>query len=112
MYISVMKQAGQKLQCFGIMTAGMRAPLIVGSVMRATEINSANRMRQTPFRALADVLIEPALETYAILAFEQYAPIIDIGYDATKTSLASWQRAAAAQSIAAAPAAPLAQAAD
>ena len=41
---------------FGIMSAGMRAPLIIGSVMRATEINSANRMRQVPFRALADLL--------------------------------------------------------
>ncbi len=72
----------------------MRAPLIIGSVMRATEINSANRMRQVPFRALADVLIEPALENYAILAFEQYAPIIDIGYAATKAQVASWQSAA------------------
>ena len=97
---------------FGIMTAGMRAPLIIGSVMRATEINSANRMRQPPFRALADVLIEPALETYAILAFEQYAPIIDIGYHATKAEVAAWQGAAAAQPTPTALAAPLAQAAD
>jgi len=64
-------------------------------VMRATEINSANRMRQAPFRALADVLIEPALESYAILAFDQYAPIIDIGYHAAKADVASWQRAMA-----------------
>ena len=78
---------------FGIMSAGMRAPLIIGSVMRATEINSANRMRQVPFRQLADLLIEPALENYAILAFEQYAPIIDIGYAATKAQVASWQSA-------------------
>jgi len=76
---------------FGIMSAGMRAPLIIGSVMRATEINSANRMRQVPFRQLADLLVEPAVEAYAILAFEQYAPIIDIGYEATKAQVASWQ---------------------
>jgi lysophospholipid hydrolase len=84
---------------FGIMSAGMRAPLIIGSVMRATEINSANRMRQVPFRQLADLLIEPALETYAILAFDQYAPIIDIGYAATKARVASWQSATAAPAV-------------
>lgn len=84
---------------FGIMSAGMRAPLIIGSVMRATEINSANRMRQVPFRQLADLLIEPALENYAILAFEQYAPIIDIGYAATKAQVASWQSATTAPAV-------------
>jgi NTE family protein/lysophospholipid hydrolase len=84
---------------FGIMSAGMRAPLIIGSVMRATEINSANRMRQVPFRQLADLLVEPAVEAYAILAFEQYAPIIDIGYAATKAQVASWQAATAAQAV-------------
>jgi predicted acylesterase/phospholipase RssA len=78
---------------FGIMSAGMRAPLIIGSVMRATEINSANRMRQLPFRALADVLIEPALEAYAILAFDRFAPIIDIGYSASRERIAAWQAA-------------------
>ena len=84
---------------FGIMSAGMRAPLIIGSVMRATEINSANRMRQVPFRQLADLLIEPALENYAILAFDQYAPIIDIGYAATKAQVASWQSATTAPAV-------------
>lgn len=73
-----------------------RAPLILGSVMRATEINSANRMRQPAFRALADLLIEPAVENYPILAFDQYAPIIDIGYHAAKAALASWQRGSGA----------------
>jgi len=97
---------------FGIMSAGMRAPLIIGSVMRATEINSANRMRQAPFRALADLLIEPALETYPILAFDRYAPIIDIGYEATKAQVASWQAAAGAPSTSSATAAPFARAAD
>jgi NTE family protein/lysophospholipid hydrolase len=78
---------------FGIMASGMRAPMIIGSVMRATEINSANRMRQVPFRQLADLLIEPPVEAYAILAFDKYAPIIEIGYQATRAQVAEWQRA-------------------
>ncbi len=45
-----------RLRLFGVRT---RAPSILGSVMRATEINSAHRMRLPAYRALADVLIEP-----------------------------------------------------
>ena len=66
-----------RLRLFGVRT---RAPSILGSVMRATEINSANRMRQPSFRALADLLLEPPVEGFPILAFDKYAPIIDIGY--------------------------------
>ena len=79
-----------RLRLFGVRT---RAPTILGSVMRATEINSANRMRQSGFRSLADVLIEPAVETYAILAFDKYAPIIEIGYEAARERVATWQAA-------------------
>jgi NTE family protein/lysophospholipid hydrolase len=68
-----------------------RAPTILGSMMRATEINSANRMRQAAFRDLADLLIEPPVEGYAILAFDQWMPIIEIGYSATKERIAAWR---------------------
>lgn len=76
---------------FGLFGSKTRAPSILGSVMRATEINSANRMRQPAFRALADLLIEPKLDDYPILAFDQYAPIIGIGYERAREALAAWQ---------------------
>ncbi len=82
-----------KLRWFGATT---RAPSILGSVMRATEINSANRMRQAPFRALADLLIEPKLGDYPILAFDQYEPIIEIGYVSAREALAAWREQAPA----------------
>ena len=66
--------------------------------MRATEINSANRMRQAPFRALADLLIEPKLGDYPILAFDQYEPIIEIGYASAREALAGWRNGATAAS--------------
>jgi NTE family protein len=84
-----------KLRWFGATT---RAPSILGSVMRATEINSANRMRQAPFRALADLLIEPKLGDYPILAFDQYEPIIEIGYASAREALAGWRNGATAAS--------------
>ncbi|MGE5169247.1 MAG: cyclic nucleotide-binding domain-containing protein [Rudaea sp.] len=77
-----------RLRLFG---SRIRAPSILGTVMRATEINSANRMRQASFRELADLLIEPPVGDFPILAFDRYAPIIDIGYREAKERIAVWQ---------------------
>jgi predicted acylesterase/phospholipase RssA len=77
-----------RLRWFG---SRVRAPSMLGAVMRATEINSANRMRQPSFRALADVLIEPPVEEYAILAFDRFEPIIEIGYRTAREAIARWQ---------------------
>jgi NTE family protein/lysophospholipid hydrolase len=81
-----------RLRLFG---SRVRSPSILGSVMRATEINSANRMRQPAFRAYADLLIEPAVEAFPILAFDRYAAIIDIGYATARARIAEWQAALA-----------------
>jgi predicted acylesterase/phospholipase RssA/CRP-like cAMP-binding protein len=77
-----------RLRWFG---SKIRAPSILGVVMRATEINSANRMRQPLFRALADVLIEPAVEKYGILEFDAYEPIIEIGYRSAQEKVEAWR---------------------
>jgi predicted acylesterase/phospholipase RssA len=79
-----------RLKWFGSTT---RAPSILGSVMRATEINSANRMRQPSFRALADLLVEPGLAGYPILAFDRFEEIVDIGYRSAREALDAWRAA-------------------
>jgi predicted acylesterase/phospholipase RssA len=84
-----------RLRWFGIRT---RAPSILGIAMRATEINSANRMRQPSFRALADLIVEPPLAGYPILAFGAYAPIMEIGYQSSREAIAAWLAAGAARS--------------
>jgi predicted acylesterase/phospholipase RssA len=84
-----------RLKLFGSHT---HTPTILGSVMRATEINSANRMRQPSFRALADLIIEPPLAGYPILAFGAYAPIMEIGYQSSREAIAAWLAAGAARS--------------
>lgn len=83
-----------RMHLFGSRT---RAPSIIGSVMRATEINSANRMRQPGFRGIADLLIEPPLDEFPILAFDRYAPIIEIGYQHSLKAIASWRSANSAR---------------
>ncbi len=78
-----------RLRLFG---SKVRAPSILGAVMRATEINSANRMRQPAFRAQADLLVEPPVGEFPILAFSDYAPIIDIGYRSTSAAIDAWRQ--------------------
>jgi predicted acylesterase/phospholipase RssA/CRP-like cAMP-binding protein len=77
-----------RLRWFGVRT---RAPSILGIAMRAAEINSANRMRQPSFRALADLLVEPPVGGYPILAFDAWEPIIEIGYQSAREAIAAWQ---------------------
>ncbi len=77
----------------------LRAPNIVGTVMRATEINSANRMRQAAFRALADLLIEPPVADYAIHGYSEWRPIVEIGYRSAKEALAAWRPDDAARAV-------------
>ena len=42
-------------------------------------------------RALADLLVEPGLGGYPILAFDQFAPIVDIGYRSAREALDAWR---------------------
>jgi predicted acylesterase/phospholipase RssA len=77
-----------RLRWFGVHT---RAPSILGIAMRATEINSANRMRQPSFRALADLLVEPPVAGYPILAFDAWEQLIDIGYQSAREAISVWQ---------------------
>lgn len=78
-----------RLRLFG---SKVRSPSILGAVMRATEINSANRMRQPAFRAQADLLIEPPVGDFPILAFSEFAPIVDIGYRCASEAIEAWLR--------------------
>jgi predicted acylesterase/phospholipase RssA len=48
-------------------------------------------MRQPAFRALADLLIEPPVGEYAIMAYGAYEPIIEVGYQAARQALAEWR---------------------
>jgi NTE family protein/lysophospholipid hydrolase len=71
--------------------AKTRAPSLFGAVMRATELNSASRMRQPAFRAHADLLIEPPVADFPIMEYGEYAKIIEVGYEATRDAIAGWR---------------------
>lgn len=90
--VSGWKALAGRLRLFGVK---LRAPNLFGAVMRATEINSANRMRQPAFRALADLLIEPPVGDYPIMGYGAWEPIMAIGYEATKAAITAWPQASA-----------------
>lgn len=85
-----------RLRLFGVK---LRAPNLFGAVMRATEINSAGRMRQPAFRALADLLIEPPLGGYGIMAYGAWEPIVETGYRSAKEAYAAWLAAQPARGL-------------
>ncbi|GIK85036.1 MAG: cyclic nucleotide-binding protein [Betaproteobacteria bacterium] len=87
--VSGWKALAGRMKLFGVR---LRAPNMIGTVMRATEINSANRMRQPAFRALADLLIEPPVGGYAIHNYGAWEPIVEIGYQSAKAALGAWHR--------------------
>jgi predicted acylesterase/phospholipase RssA len=67
-------------------TPTIRVPSIFHTLVRATEINSVYRL--PTIQGLADILIEPAVESFRTLDFGAYAEIIEIGYRAAKEQLA------------------------
>lgn len=65
----------------------VRAPSMVGSMLRAIELNSAYSIEHE-LAALADVLIQPPLEGFNALDWDAHAAIIEAGYQAAKAQLA------------------------
>jgi predicted acylesterase/phospholipase RssA/CRP-like cAMP-binding protein len=67
----------------------LRVPSLVGSLMRAQEINSVHRMKS--IQPLADLLIQPDVRQFGVLDFASFAPIIEVGYQVASEALAEWQ---------------------
>jgi len=53
-------------------------------------------MRLASFRSLADLLVEPKLGNFPILAFDQFEAIIEIGYRSAREALDAWRAPARA----------------
>jgi predicted acylesterase/phospholipase RssA len=64
-----------------------RAPSILSSLLRASEINGIYRNKA--LAAAADLVIQPPVEAYGSLDFGAYAEIIAIGYEEAKKRLAA-----------------------
>lgn len=65
--------------------ATKRAPSMVGTMLRTMEVNSLYHRKNT--RALADILIEPDVAGYGIMAFHEYESLIRRGYEAARQTL-------------------------
>lgn len=72
----------------------MRVPSIFHLLTRSTEINSVYRL--PAIVGLADVLIAPAVERFRTLDFAAYDAIINVGYEAARQQIETWQHQATA----------------
>lgn len=68
----------------------LRAPSLLASLIRATEINGAYKVRAPAFQRMADLIVQPPVVRFHPLAFEAYREIIEVGYTATRAELAEW----------------------
>lgn len=57
-----------------------RAPSLVGTMLRTMEVNSLYHRKSA--REMADILIEPDVADFGIMAFDQYPSLIERGYEA------------------------------
>lgn len=70
------------------LTRPMQVPNLASNLLRVLEVNSAYQIMTR--RGLADLLILPDVEEYAILDFDAYDPIIEAGYRVAREQLARW----------------------
>jgi len=63
----------------------LRAPSLVGSLLRTQEINSVMAIRSS--LRFVDLLIEPSVDRFRLNQYDRYADLIASGYDAAKAAL-------------------------
>jgi predicted acylesterase/phospholipase RssA/CRP-like cAMP-binding protein len=66
----------------------IRTPSLIGTMLRATEINSVRRADQD--EALADVMIYPDVKRFSMMDYESFEDIVQAGYDAALGLLRAW----------------------
>ena len=66
----------------------LRAPSLVGSILRAQEINSVIAIRSS--LRFVDLLVEPAVDHVKIHQYDRYPELIQAGYDAAKPLLSEF----------------------
>jgi predicted acylesterase/phospholipase RssA/CRP-like cAMP-binding protein len=79
----------------------VRAPSLLASLIRATEINGAYKVRSPAFQRLADLVIQPPVVQFHPLDFDAYQALIAAGYDEGRAAIAAWS-----SSLASSPAGP------
>jgi predicted acylesterase/phospholipase RssA/CRP-like cAMP-binding protein len=68
----------------------VRAPSMLASLIRATEINGAYKVRSPAFQRLADLVIQPPVVQFHPLDFDAYEALIAAGYEEGKRQIAAW----------------------
>jgi predicted acylesterase/phospholipase RssA len=65
----------------------MRAPSLVGSLLRTQEINSVMALRSS--LRFVDLLVEPSVDSFRMNEYDRHVELIASGYDAGKQALGS-----------------------
>ena len=71
-------------------TKSLRAPSMVGVILRTLEINSTRRAKEE--EALVDVIIHPDVKKFKMTDYAQWKAIAQTGYDAALAPLTEWKQ--------------------
>ena len=72
------------------LTKPLWTPSIVGTLMRTMEINSVQRAKSE--EALIDLMIYPDVKKFSMQAYDKYADIAQMGYEAALEPLRQWKK--------------------
>lgn len=67
----------------------LRSPSLIGTILRAQEINSAYQAKSTEY--MLDLLIRLEVKQYGFMDFDEYEAIAQSGYEATLEPLREWK---------------------
>lgn len=67
----------------------LRAPSLVGTILRTFEINSISRAKDE--EVMVDLMIYPDVRQFKTTAYDQYEAIAQVGYDAALAPLTAWK---------------------
>lgn len=70
----------------------VRAPSILATMLRTTEVGSIHRMRSEQVLTLADVIINPDVQRFRRLDFRNHEELVRIGYESAVETLREWKR--------------------
>ena len=88
-YLSGWRTMGSRLNPFA---ESPTVPGLFETIMRSIEVMSIYTRSQGDWGNYHDIMIDLPVEPFGLLEFDRYKEIVDVGYQAARQALATWER--------------------
>jgi predicted acylesterase/phospholipase RssA len=79
------------------MARKIKAPALIGSILRTQEINSVMRLRDSLHNV--DLLIEPPVDGFRLNEYEAHRQLDQVGYEAARQAISLWRSESQAEAV-------------